>query len=58
MPPTSDFRSVRSADVVNAEIRSLWERSDGHLSPGEEERYRWLLIEWATAIRSDTAQAA
>ncbi|MFJ8309747.1 MULTISPECIES: hypothetical protein [unclassified Streptomyces] len=57
MPP-SDCRSVRPADVVNAEIRSLWERSDGHLSPGEEERYRWLLIEWAAAIRTDTAQAA
>ncbi|MFI6475822.1 MULTISPECIES: hypothetical protein [unclassified Streptomyces] len=58
MPPTFDRRSLRPADVVNAEIRSLWERSDGRLSPEEEERYHWLLVEWAAAVRQDTAQAA
>ncbi|MCT9088473.1 hypothetical protein N4G70_06275 [Streptomyces sp. ASQP_92] len=58
MPPTYDCRSLRPADVVNADIRSLWEQSDGRLSPDEEERYHWLLVEWAAAVRVDTAQAA
>ncbi|MER0444402.1 hypothetical protein ABR738_07405 [Streptomyces sp. Edi4] len=58
MPPTFDRRCFRPADVVNTEIRSLWEQSDGRLSPDEEERYRRLLIEWAAAVRSDAAQAA
>ncbi|MCX5383724.1 hypothetical protein ABZX93_25375 [Streptomyces sp. NPDC006632] len=58
MPPTFDRRCLRPADVVNAEIRSLWEQSDGRLSPDEEERYRRLLVEWAAAVRDDTAQAA
>ncbi|MFE9535442.1 hypothetical protein [Streptomyces sp. NPDC006691] len=58
MPPTSDRRFLRPADVVNADIRSLWDQSDGRLSPEEEERYHWLLVEWAAAVRGDTAQAA
>ncbi|MFG3281195.1 hypothetical protein [Streptomyces sp. NPDC048111] len=58
MPPTPDHRFLRPADVVNAEIRSLWEQSDGRLTPDEEERYHGLLVEWAAAVRGGAVQAA
>ncbi|WP_262004854.1 hypothetical protein [Streptomyces sp. FIT100] len=42
--------SVRSAALVNAEIRALWDRSGGRLSAVDEARYQGLLVEWAAAV--------
>ncbi|MER8000866.1 hypothetical protein [Streptomyces sp. NPDC095613] len=50
--------AVRSAAVVNAEIRALWGRADGALSPAEQEHYQRLLVEWAAAVRADVVEAA
>ncbi|MFF1418303.1 hypothetical protein [Streptomyces sp. NPDC058280] len=49
---------VRSADVVNMEIRALWVRAGGALPPAEQERYQRLLVEWAAAVRADVVEAA
>ncbi|WP_406099186.1 hypothetical protein [Streptomyces sp. NBC_01013] len=59
MPPTpcpSD--SMRSAAVVNEDIRDLWERSGGYLSPEDEEEYQRLLVEWAAVTGAGTRSAA
>ncbi|MFD7444482.1 hypothetical protein [Streptomyces sp. NPDC059909] len=45
--------SVRSAALVNAEIRALWARSGGGLSAVDEARYQRLLVEWAAAVEAD-----
>ncbi|MEV4970543.1 hypothetical protein [Streptomyces scopuliridis] len=50
--------SVRPAVTVNAEIRALWAQAGGQLSPGEQEAYQQLLLEWAAAVGEDTAEAA
>ncbi|MFE1957710.1 hypothetical protein [Streptomyces sp. NPDC059479] len=55
-PPTSG--PVRSAAVVNAEIRALWARAGSSLPPAEQERYQRLLVEWAAAVRADVVTAA
>ncbi|MEV6420020.1 hypothetical protein [Streptomyces sp. NPDC051662] len=52
------LRAVRSAAVVNAEIRALWARAGGALPPAEQERYQRLLVEWAVAVRADVVEAA
>ncbi|MFE3829896.1 hypothetical protein [Streptomyces sp. NPDC059092] len=49
---------VRSAAVVNADIRALWGRAGGALSSAEQERYQRLLVEWAAAVRADVVEAA
>ncbi|WP_078876978.1 hypothetical protein [Streptomyces sp. 150FB] len=52
---------VRSASVVNTEIRALWARAGGAgraLSSAEQERYQRLLVEWAAAVRADVVEAA
>ncbi|MFC9430983.1 hypothetical protein [Streptomyces sp. NPDC056987] len=49
---------VRSAAVVNAEIRALWARAGSSLSSAEQERYQRLLVEWAAAVRADVVEAA
>ncbi|MDF6040793.1 hypothetical protein LRD69_01125 [Streptomyces sp. JH14] len=54
-PYSSD--SVRSAAAVNEEIRDLWQRSGGCLSPDDEEQYQRLLVEWA-AVTGGNARAA
>ncbi|MFJ4920780.1 hypothetical protein [Streptomyces sp. NPDC088725] len=54
-------RPVRSAAVVNAEIRALWTRAGGAgraLSEAEQDRYQRLLVEWAASIRADVVTAA
>ncbi|MFI0980209.1 hypothetical protein ACH4SP_24785 [Streptomyces sp. NPDC021093] len=57
--PTPDAPgSVRSAAVVNAEIRALWSRVDGALSAADEARYQELLVEWAEAVRAGLVKAA
>ncbi|WP_406413764.1 hypothetical protein OG923_31035 [Streptomyces halstedii] len=40
---------VRPASVVNEEIRELWQRSGGLLSPEDEREYQRLLVEWSAA---------
>lgn len=50
--------TVRPASVVNEEIRDLWQRSGGLLSPDEETRYQRLLVEWATAAGTSVRPAA
>ncbi|WP_327365880.1 hypothetical protein [Streptomyces sp. NBC_01217] len=50
--------SVRAAAVVNKEIRDLWQRSGGHLSPEDEEQYQRLLVEWAAATGGSARSAA
>lgn len=52
-PDVREIGSVRSAAVVNAEIRALWERSGKRLSAGDEARYQQLLVEWAAAVEAD-----
>ncbi|NEA16248.1 hypothetical protein [Streptomyces halstedii] len=46
---------VRPASVVNEEIRELWQRSGGLLSPEDEREYQRLLVEWSAAA-STTAR--
>ncbi|MYZ35477.1 MULTISPECIES: hypothetical protein [unclassified Streptomyces] len=59
MPTTPDPGSVRSAAVVNADIRALWERAAGRaLSAVEQEQYQRLLVEWASVAGSEPAHAA
>ncbi|MFD7609568.1 hypothetical protein [Streptomyces sp. NPDC059828] len=48
--------SVRSAAVVNAEIRALWARSGGRLSAVDEAEYQRLLVEWASAVKAASAR--
>lgn len=49
---------MRSAAVVNEDIRDLWERSGGYLSPEDEEEYQRLLVEWAAVTGAGTRSAA
>ncbi|MFD5137425.1 hypothetical protein ACFWMX_14485 [Streptomyces sp. NPDC058378] len=49
---------VRSAAVVNEEIRALWQRSGGVLAPEGQREYERLLVEWAAAVQADVAEAA
>lgn len=50
--------SVRSAAEVNEEIRALWLRAGGSLSPQERAEYELLVVEWAAAIRGAVVEAA
>ncbi|MCX4733798.1 hypothetical protein [Streptomyces sp. NBC_01363] len=55
-PRSSD--STRTAAAVNEEIRDLWQRSGGCLSPEDEEQYQRLLVEWAAATGGSARSAA
>ncbi|WP_063779629.1 MULTISPECIES: hypothetical protein [unclassified Streptomyces] len=50
--------SVRSAAVVNSEIRALWAQAGAGLSPAEQERYQRLLVEWSAAVKAEVVTAA
>ncbi|MFD5793933.1 hypothetical protein ACFWIO_10415 [Streptomyces diastatochromogenes] len=50
--------SVRSAAVVNEQIRALWLRAGGILSAQERAEYELLVVEWAEAIRGEIIEAA
>ncbi|MCT7354820.1 hypothetical protein N4P33_22080 [Streptomyces sp. 15-116A] len=50
--------SVRSAAEINEQIRALWLRAGGSLSPRERAEYELLVIEWAAAIRGTVIEAA
>ncbi|NGO46776.1 hypothetical protein [Streptomyces ureilyticus] len=43
--------SVRSAAALNEQIRDLWIRSGGSLSPQERAEYEALVVQWAEAVR-------
>jgi hypothetical protein len=59
MPPTDPAPgSVRSADVVNEEIRALWARAGGVLTVEQRREYETLLAEWTAALRADVVEAA
>ncbi|MGW4505668.1 hypothetical protein ACWENO_13615 [Streptomyces sp. NPDC004436] len=47
---------IRSAEVVNAEIRQLW--AAGTLAPEDVDRYHRLVVEWAEAVRAEQDLAA
>ncbi|MGW8951437.1 hypothetical protein [Streptomyces sp. NPDC055709] len=60
-PTLRELGSVRSAAVVNAEIRALWARSGARLSAADEAKYQRLLVEWAAAVgpaRAEGVEAA
>jgi hypothetical protein len=44
---------VRSADVVNEEIRALWARAGGVLTVEQRREYEALLDEWAAAKQAE-----
>ncbi|GAA0637697.1 hypothetical protein GCM10009535_12690 [Streptomyces thermocarboxydovorans] len=50
--------SVRPAAEVNEQIRALWLRAGGSLSPQERAEYELLVIEWAAAIRNRVVEVA
>ncbi|MFE6974361.1 hypothetical protein [Streptomyces sp. NPDC057682] len=57
-PTPCPSSSVRSAADVNDDIRELWQRSGGQLSPEDEEEYQRLLVEWAAATGGSARSAA
>ncbi|RLV64933.1 hypothetical protein STAN_0453 [Streptomyces sp. CBMAI 2042] len=54
---SSSSVSTRSATEVNADIRGLWQRSGGYLSPQDEAEYQRLLVEWAAATGGNARTA-
>ncbi|WP_306317179.1 MULTISPECIES: hypothetical protein [unclassified Streptomyces] len=55
-PPAEE--PVRSADAVNAEIRTLVESCGGWLYGETRARYEVLIVEWAAAVRGEIVEAA
>jgi hypothetical protein len=49
---------VRSADVVNDQIRALMVRSGGYLKAEDRATYERLVTEWAAAVRGEIVKAA
>ncbi|WP_156721438.1 hypothetical protein [Streptomyces apocyni] len=59
MPPNAEWSgSVRSAAVVNEQIRALWERAQGRLTVEQRREYELLVTEWAMARRTEVVEAA
>ncbi|MEU5703695.1 hypothetical protein ACFFS2_35910 [Streptomyces aurantiacus] len=50
--------SVRSAAVLNEQIRALWIRAGGSLTPQERAEYELLVVQWAAAVRDEMVEAA
>jgi hypothetical protein len=57
-PYPNPSATVRPASVVNEEIRTLWQRSGGLLSPEDETEYQLLLVEWAAAAGTSVRPVA
>ncbi|MCQ4211843.1 hypothetical protein [Streptomyces longispororuber] len=57
-PAPRSARSVRSADVVNEQIRDLWARTGGQLTADDRAEYESLVTEWAAAIGGGAVQRA
>lgn len=59
MTPNPDPGSARSpADELNDEIRALWFRAGGTLTPDERAEYEQLLARWAAALKTEITEAA
>lgn len=59
MPPTSPACGpVRSAAVVNAEIRALWVDPRVRLSDERRALRDELYVEWIAAVRAEVIEAA
>ncbi len=50
--------AARSAEAVQAEIRSLLQETGGWLWGPTRERYEHLRDEWLAAVRAEVAEAA
>jgi hypothetical protein len=50
--------SVRSAAVVNEDIRALWSDTRVRLTGEERARLERLYVEWAAAVRAEVVEAA
>jgi len=50
--------SVRSVADINDDIRDLWQRAGGVLTPGQREEYGRLLGEYAAAVAARIVKAA
>jgi hypothetical protein len=50
--------SVRSAAQLNEDIRALWLRARGTLTPAERAEYEQLVTAWADAVRTEVVEAA
>jgi hypothetical protein len=50
--------SVRSAAQLNEDIRQLWLRARGTLTPEERAEYEQLLTRWAAALKAEVVAAA
>ncbi|MFE4694907.1 MULTISPECIES: hypothetical protein [Streptomyces] len=57
-PYPNTSAAVRTASEVNEQIRTLWQRSGGLLSPDDETEYQRLLVEWAAAAGTSVRPAA
>ncbi len=59
-PDSSSRGSVRSAAELNEQIRTLWNRAGGTLTPEQRREYEVLVTAWATAVRTEqtTTKAA
>lgn len=59
MPPDDlSPGSVRSAAVLNEQIRALWARAGGTLTVEQKREYDGLVAEWAAAMRGEVGEAA
>lgn len=56
-PNAEPCGSARSAAQLNEEIRTLWARSGGQLSPVERREYEALVVAWAAAVLRERATA-
>lgn len=57
-PDLTCHGSVRSADQLNEDIRALWLRARGSLTPVERAEYEQLLARWAAALKAEIVEAA
>ncbi|MFI8872526.1 hypothetical protein [Streptomyces sp. NPDC055243] len=57
-PASPPCGPVRSAAVVNDEIRRMMVRSGGRLRPEQRPEYEALVAEWAAAVRGEVVKAA
>jgi hypothetical protein len=51
-------RPQRSSTEVNEQIRALWLRAGGTLSPEQRRQYEALVTEWAESMRREVVEAA
>lgn len=56
--PQDDLGSVRSEADINQDIRALWARARGVLTPGQRDEYKRLLTEYAAAVAARIVKAA